>query len=198
MSRQLGSSPAGPNAMLPPEPFEAVREFVERGGGVLLVIGAVLLMMWTLMLERIWYFRYVQPGRANQVLAEWRGRDDRTSWYAEQIRRLLVSEVRGELTKSISIIKTLVSLCPLLGLLGTVTGMIEVFDVMALAGSGNSRAMAAGVSKATIPTMAGMVAALSGLILSVQLDRFADRESQRVADQLSLERRGEGEEESAD
>ncbi len=37
--------------MWPPELFEAVREFVERGGGVLLVIGAVLLMMWTLMLE---------------------------------------------------------------------------------------------------------------------------------------------------
>ena len=183
--------------MLPPEPFDAVREFVERGGGVLLVIGAVLLMMWTLILERLWYFRYVQPGRALVVIREWRARDDRTSWYAEQVRKLLVSEVRSELTKSISIIKTLVALCPMLGLLGTVTGMIEVFDVMALAGSGNSRAMAAGVSKATIPTMAGMVAALSGLILSVQLDRFAERESERVADQLSLERSREAGAESA-
>ncbi len=177
--------------MLPPEPFEAVREFVERGGGVLLVIGVVLLTMWTLMLERIWYFRFVQPGRAKRAGAEWWARDDRTSWYAHQIRRLLVSEVRSELTRSIPIIKTLVSLCPMLGLLGTVTGMIEVFDAMAFAGSGNSRAMAAGVSKATIPTMAGMVAALSGLILSVQLDRFADRESGRVADHLTL---GRGEE----
>lgn len=169
---------------MPLEPLEAVREFVERGGGVLLVIGAVLLMMWTLMLERIWYFRFVQPGRAEQALSEWRARDDRTSWYAHQIRRLLVSEMRSELTRSIPIIKTLVSLCPMLGLLGTITGMIEVFDVMALSGSGNSRALAAGVSKATIPTMAGMVAALSGLILSVQLDRFAERETERVADHL--------------
>ena len=175
------------------EPFEAVREFVERGGGVLIVIGAVLLLMWTLMLERFWYFRFVQPSRAKQALTEWRARDDRTSWYAHQVRRLLVSEVRIELKRSIPIIKTLVSLCPMLGLLGTVTGMIEVFDVMALAGSGNSRAMAAGVSKATIPTMAGMVAALSGLIFSVQLDRFAERESGRVADHLTLERGGESE-----
>ncbi len=184
--------------MIPPEPLEAVREFVERGGGVLLVIGAIVLTMWTLMLERIWYFRFVQPRRAQQVLAEWRARDDRTSWYAAQIRRLLVSEVRSELTRSIPIIKTLVSLCPMLGLLGTVTGMIEVFDVMALAGSGNSRAMAAGVSKATIPTMAGMVAALSGLILSGQLDRFAERESERVADHLTLGRGGEDPAEIAD
>jgi biopolymer transport protein ExbB len=73
----------------------------------------------------------------------------------------------------------------MLGLLGTVSGMIEVFDVMAIAGSGNVRAMASGVSKATIPTMAGMVAALSGLILSVQIERFAKNETERVADHLT-------------
>ena len=173
--------------MSPLEPLEAIRDFVERGGGVLLVIGAVLLMMWTLMLERVYYFRFVQPTRAQQVLAEWRARDERASWYAAQIRRLLISEIRIELGRTIPIIKTLISLCPLLGLLGTVTGMIEVFDVMALAG-GNSRAMAAGVSKATIPTMAGMVAALSGLILSVQLEGFAERETDRIAERLAPER----------
>ena len=47
--------------------------------------------------------------------------------------------------------------------------------------------MAAGVSKATIPTMAGMVAALSGLILAVQLESFAKRETTRVADQLTAD-----------
>ena len=39
--------------------------------------------------------------------------------------------------------------------------MVEVFDVMAVTGSGNARAMAAGISKATLPTMAGLVVALS-------------------------------------
>jgi len=67
-----------------------------------------------------------------------------------------------------------------------VTGMIEVFDVMA-AGSGNTRGMAGGVSKATLPTMAGMVAALSGMLFSIQLERFAEDETQRVADQLELQ-----------
>jgi biopolymer transport protein ExbB len=75
----------------------------------------------------------------------------------------------------------------MLGLLGTVTGMIEVFDVMA-GGSGNARGMAAGVSKATLPTMAGMVAAISGMVFSVQLRRFANDEAERVADGLELER----------
>ena len=139
------------------------------------------------MLERLWYFRRVQPGESKRILAEWASRSDHTSWRAEQARRLLVSELRLKLGQSITMIKTLVALCPLLGLLGTVTGMIEVFDVMAIAGNGNPRAMAAGVSRATIPTMAGMVAALSGLALSVHLERFARMETQRVADHLTQE-----------
>ena len=169
------------------EPVAAVRAFIERGGDVLLLIGAVTFLMWTLMLERLWYFRVVQPKEANRVQGIWNARADHDSWYAVQIRRLLVSEVRTELGQSIRIIKTLVAVCPMLGLLGTVTGMIEVFDVMAISGSGNTRAMASGVSKATIPTMAGMVAALSGMILILQIERFAANESERVADRLTHE-----------
>jgi biopolymer transport protein ExbB len=167
------------------EPVAAVRVFLERGGDVLLVIGAVTFLMWTFMLERLWYFKIVQPKEAERVDKIWRERSDHVSWYADQVRRLLVSEVRSQLQQSVSTIKTLIALCPMLGLLGTVTGMIEVFDVMAISGSGNTRAMASGVSKATIPTMAGMVAALSGMILSLQIERFAEHETERVADHLT-------------
>jgi biopolymer transport protein ExbB len=166
---------------------EALRAFMERGGSVLLWIAAVTFLMWTLMLERLWYFRRVQPREMNRVHEIWERRREHTSWHAEQQRVLLVSEMRVQLNQSIPMIKTLVALCPLLGLLGTVTGMIEVFDVMAITGGGNPRAMAAGVSKATIPTMAGMVAALSGLALSGRLERFAREETKRVADHLTHE-----------
>jgi len=80
----------------------------------------------------------------------------------------------------------LVALLPLLGLLGTVTGMIEVFDVMALSGSSNARLMAGGVFKATIPTMAGMTAALSGLYFSTVLPRWSVRETARFSDELQV------------
>jgi biopolymer transport protein ExbB len=83
-----------------------------------------------------------------------------------------------------SLIKTCVALCPLCGLLGTVTGMVEVFDVMAIAGSGNVRGMASGVWKATVPTMAGMVAAISGMLTSVVLERRVRDETDRIADRL--------------
>ena len=169
------------------EPIEVVRVFLERGGNVLLAIFGVTFLMWTLMLERIWYFRAVLPREIERVLKLWNARSDHESWHAVQVRALLVSEVHLKLDQSIPMIKTLVALCPLFGLLGTVTGMIEVFDVMAVSGSGNARAMAAGISKATIPTMAGMVAAISGLILSAQLDRFSRDQTEIVADHLTHE-----------
>jgi biopolymer transport protein ExbB len=168
------------------EAFAAVREFIETGGDVLLVIAFVTLVMWSLILERFWYFRGGHRRESRRIQVVWDGRLDHGSWNAHQVRRLLISEMQQKLSSGLGLIKTLVALCPMLGLLGTVTGMIEVFDVMAIAGSGNTRGMASGVSKATLPTMAGMVAALSGMLFSIQLDRFARDESERVADQLEL------------
>ena len=167
------------------DPLEAVRDFMDRGGDVLYLILVVTFFMWALILERQWYYRRLFPAEAREVIDTWQARRDQTSWYARQIRSLLISQLRQHLQHSLLMVKTLVAVCPLLGLLGTVTGMIEVFDVMAIAGSGNVRAMAAGVSKATIPTMAGMVAALSGLYFSVSMERFARQETERVADHLT-------------
>ena len=149
-------------------------------------IATALAMMWTLILERVWYFRTAHRRARERVQALWAGRSDHSSWRAHQIRKLLISQVRLDLERGVGLIKSLVALCPLFGLLGTVTGMIEVFDVMAVAGSGNARGMAGGVSKATLPTMAGMVAALSGMLLSIQIDRFAREEGERVADALEI------------
>ena len=100
----------------------------------------------------------------------------------------LLSSKHCSTDQRLPLIKTLVALCPLLGLLGTVSGMIEVFEVMAIAGSGNARAMASGVSRATIPTMAGMVASLSGLIFSVQLEKRAKVEAEQMAEHLVPDR----------
>lgn len=169
-----------------------VQAFLETGGGVLNVIGVVTIVMWTLMLERFYFFYRVFPKVADDVEQSWGARTDHRSWDAHQIRRLRISELRMQLEEGLPYIRVLVALCPLLGLLGTVTGMIEVFDVMAIAGSGNAKAMAGGVSKATIPTMAGMVAALSGLILSARLENFAADEGERLADRLEIEHGGAG------
>jgi biopolymer transport protein ExbB len=99
----------------------------------------------------------------------------------------MISQFQLAVSSSIAMIQTLVALCPLLGLMGTVTGMITVFQVMAASGSGNVRAMAAGVSQATIPTMAGMVGALSGVLLITLISRRAASEVEFLEDSLTMD-----------
>jgi biopolymer transport protein ExbB len=169
------------------ESWAACSDFLELGGWVLSWILFTTFVMWTFLIERFWYLRSGHRAAVADALAQWQARREHHSWYAHQIRRAIISRVNQQLFETIPMIKTLVALCPLLGLLGTVTGMVEVFDVMAIAGSGNPRAMASGVSRAILPTMAGMVAALSGFILSVQLDRRAQREAETLEDHLTME-----------
>ena len=164
--------------------WRAVFEFIETGGGVLIVIAIVTFVMWTLICERTLYLLTRVRGDVDRVVEEWNAREDQESWYARQIQRMLLCELRHDLTRGLSMIRTFVAICPMLGLLGTVMGMLEVFDVMALSGSDNIRGLASGVSQATFSTLAGMVAALSGMIASVRLDRWAHDETQAAADRL--------------
>lgn len=167
--------------------YEAIRDFLEMGGPVMFVIGPLTLVMWILIFERVIYYRTGHPRLVSEVLASWRGRDERRSWNARKIREALISRVSLNVDRYLPLIKTLVAICPLLGLLGTVTGMIDVFEVMAFSGTGNPRSMAAGVSRATIPTMAGMVAALSGVLATTLLSRFAHREVEHLRAELTSE-----------
>jgi len=164
--------------------LETVRDFMEMGGTVLYVIGLLLMFMWVLIFERLIYLRYGHKRLVAAAQQIWEGRSDHKSWQAHQIRMRLVSQVSAQVERNIPMIQTCVALSPLLGLLGTVTGMIEVFDVMATSGSSSPRSMAAGVSKATIPTMAGMVAALSGVAMGTYLQRKVGRERALLADHL--------------
>ena len=122
-----------------------------------------------------------------EIYDAWEARPERRSWNAMMIREQMISRFSVATNQSIPMIQTLVALCPLLGLLGTVTGMIKVFEVMAVSGSGNVRAMAAGVSQATVPTMAGMVGALSGVLLVTLLSRRAAREVEFLEDSLTTD-----------
>ncbi len=162
----------------------SIREFMDLGGDVLWAIMFVLFLMWTFILERVWYIYRVYPARKRVVVATWEARPDTSSWYARKIRDGLVSEASIALKRNIGLIKALIAICPLLGLMGTVTGMITVFDVMTYSGGGNARAMAGGVSMATVPTMAGMVAALSGVYFGTWLDHKAQTETEKLEDLL--------------
>ncbi|MDC9526119.1 MotA/TolQ/ExbB proton channel family protein [Pseudoalteromonas sp. Angola-30] len=167
--------------------INAIRDFLDTGGQVLLVIGVLIFAMWLLILERFIYFFKGFRSYKQNVKAQWKNRAERNSWNAEQIRQGMISRASMRLDTNLALINVMVALCPLLGLLGTVTGMIEVFDVMAITGTGSARSMASGVSKATIPTMAGMVGALSGVFASTFLQRRAKREVELLEDSMVLD-----------
>jgi len=166
---------------------EAIRDFLELGGPVLQVIAVVILLMWILILERLIFYRTALRSMMKEAFVRWEARPERKSWHAHQIRAGIIADVRMAANQGLPMIQTLVALCPLLGLLGTVTGMITVFQVMASAGTGNARSMAAGVSMATVPTMAGMVGALSGVFLVTILTRTAHRRVSLLEDDLTMD-----------
>ena len=166
------------------EELESIRRFLGMGGEVLLVLFFLTFMLWLLVIERYLYFFMDHPKLVKQTLANWQNRKDKASWHSARIRQAMISEVSLSAQRGLPMIKTLIALCPLLGLLGTVVGMVQVFDVLAVTGTGSPRAMASGISKATIPTMAGMVAALSGLYFSALLEKRANRANHAIADSL--------------
>lgn len=169
------------------ELFEPVTLFIERGGDVLYAIFALILVLWLLVLERVVFFATTYKKLVTTSIAEWEQRSERTSWWAHQVRRDLLAEMSYQLQGNMTTIKMLIGLAPLLGLLGTVTGMIEVFDVMAFFGNGSPKAMASGISKATIPTMAGMVGALTGVFAQSLLERHIKRQKVHAEDQLTFD-----------
>jgi biopolymer transport protein ExbB len=168
------------------EIISAIRTFMEAGGDVLYLIAATTFLMGALIFERYLFIGGEHKKDVVATLNYWEGRSERTSWNAHMIRERLISEVSERLKANMGLIKTLIALLPLLGLLGTVTGMVQVFEAMTYSG-GNARSMAAGVSAATIPTMSGMVATLSGVLANSFLTSKVDSESHFLEDTLTMD-----------
>ncbi|MEZ8476007.1 MotA/TolQ/ExbB proton channel family protein [Vibrio cyclitrophicus] len=87
-----------------------------------------------------------------------------------------VVDEQTHLEKGLSMLKLLAALAPMLGLLGTVTGMIETFQVITQFGNGDPKVMAGGISMALVTTVLGLVAAMPLLlahnILSTQAENI--------------------------
>ncbi len=170
------------------EIYEDLQDFIDAGGPVLKVLAVMAFLLWILIFERMFYYRFEMPALVSRVQQAWNARDEHQSWYAEKIRAQYVASSQRAIRGSLPFIKTLIALCPMMGLLGTVTGMIKVFDVMAVLGTSNAREMASGVSAATLPTMAGMVLALSGMYPLAKYEGIVTREIRKLSDHMTLTR----------
>jgi len=94
------------------------------------------------------------------------------------IRDVLEETGRQEairLTRRLGVLETVAAVSPLLGLLGTVLGMIRVFATISLAGLGNPETLSSGISEAMITTAAGLIIGIPALVAYNWLNGRADR-----------------------
>ena len=155
--------------------YEAVARFMEMGGNVLWLIAILLFCMWALIFERVWYLQVGWKKDVGKAIATWEGRAERKSWNAHQVRQKLISEAKLQINMYLPVIKTMVALCPLLGLLGTVTGMINTFQAITLYGAGDPQIMAGGISQALVTTVLGLLVAIPLTLLYTLVSSRAKR-----------------------
>jgi len=167
----------------------AARDFFERGGVVLLVLGLIIFAMWALILSRWLYLQKEYRADISPIVEHWIRWKEQDSALWARLKVEAFNSVAYRLNRGLPLIRTLAGVCPLLGLLGTVVGMITIFQVMGSVGSGSPRIVAAGVSTAMVTTMAGMVGALSGVFPAHMLARRARTHLQALQ---SADRKPEG------
>lgn len=166
---------------------------------------AISLIMWSLILERTIFLsrlyrknmtlhtaeehikenRYPDPQIYRGVMALLVGRFLELRSGDRELDRYILDEtvlsVNHRLTNHLATIGVLAAVAPLFGLLGTVTGMIATFDVLAIFGTGNSKAMAGGISEALITTQTGLLLAVPGLYMKNFLARRASNLQHQVS-----------------
>ena len=146
-------------------PFVSLLDFFDRGGPVIFILFIVAIIMITLLVERLIFFVNDLKKLSDERVSEVKECHSSNRWVKNKIKLMNISILNSESSRNLLMIQGLIALCPLLGLLGTVTGMIEVFDIMAITGTGNARAMASGIARATLPTMTGLFISIVGLFL---------------------------------
>ncbi len=181
-----------------------IEAYIRSGGVVMVPILIVSLVMWMLIINRIIVMRRLfiknmskeEAGnfvKNNTMPAEkYKGvnslvvkkflmkrtcdRELDSSILDETVMELVAS-----MNKFLSVIGALAGIAPLLGLLGTVTGMMVTFNVITLFGTGNARAMAGGISLALVTTQTGLLVSIPGLYMSGFLNKRADSLKDRIS-----------------
>jgi biopolymer transport protein ExbB len=180
--------------------------YIRGGGAVMLPLLLLSAIMWMLVIERMVVFHRLEfrdistadllRCLRNQCRAQ-RTRYGLRSNLGNYIQthkadggitpRMLdeyyLKQIPG-IERNIEAINILAMVCPLLGLLGTVSGMITTFDVIAAFGTGNARALAGGISQALITTQGGLLVSIPGMFAGAVLSMRARRLRARLEESV--------------
>jgi biopolymer transport protein ExbB len=182
-------------------------DYVVSGGWVMWPMWIVSIFMWSMIIERLRTYERLGgddletvdalsaldgaalPDSANglrrvfveRFLAVRTGRLN----IDRAVLRHVNANLRRGLRSRLAIIAVLAGVAPLLGLLGTVLGMIETFEAISQFGTNNAKAMAGGISVALVATQAGLLVAIPGMFISSLLVRKA-RQLESAMDEFAL------------
>jgi biopolymer transport protein ExbB len=154
---------------------EALGQFLARGGVVMPLIFVLSFLMWLLILDRYRRLHLLTVGPSIAAPDPDQTQRLHGPRVARRLHRQQVADLAVDARRYLPLIRTLIQTLPLLGLLGTVSGLIHCFEGIALFGENNRRAVASGIAEALIATLSGLVTALSGLYFSVDLEQRAAR-----------------------
>ena len=171
----------------PANVIDIIGGFLNAGGPVVVALLISTALMWLLISERVIFYWFAAPRLRRTQLERWQQRSEPSSWEAAAYRERLISEVSIENERFMNVIKALILITPLLGLLGTVTGMIQVFQVIVETGASNARLMAEGISRATIPTMTGLAVSLTGVFSMSYLERRNEVSTTLISEELEID-----------
>jgi biopolymer transport protein ExbB len=144
------------------EILKTYSNFINQGGPVVFILFLISIYLFILISAKC-KFLFIDVDNIRSEYRKNLTNLNKDQYYSLNLS-ILKCDFKNLITKDFYIIQTLIALCPVLGLLGTVTGMIEVFDVVSFFGTGNARALASGITKATLPTMTGMAISIVGLL----------------------------------
>lgn len=153
--------------------YYAVTDFLDLGGTVLYLIFGIAVILWLLIIERAMFIYLFSAKDRDSLIENWQHYCSHQD--EDRIREAYKYSYAEKLFTNFELIKVFVAIAPLLGLFGTVYGMMEIFDVIAQNGTGDAKAMANGISMATLPTMSGMAVAITGLFFQHKLKAVADQ-----------------------
>ena len=108
-----------------------IKHFLDQGGYALWAILIIALMLLALFFERWLFINFIFPKHVIQWQQVWELRQDKQSWSAQRIRDAYLAQGFSILNQYKWLLKVAIAVCPLLGLMGTVSGMILVFDELA-------------------------------------------------------------------
>lgn len=143
-------------------------DYIQQGGVIMYVLLLLNVIGFALMIAKFWLFSQEkkQTDVRVQYMSSKMGPDDQEKDIQAtiEIAKQEVSNYVAEIESGLNTIKIIASISPLLGLLGTVLGVLGAFKVMASQGTGDPSLFASGISVALITTVGGMIVAIPHFI----------------------------------